>query len=168
MKAAIILHHLFVLCVLSMAFVLGMLFFVVHNKIIDFAPLERYNSARPSIVLDDQGNEWARFALDHRKPITFAEVPEHVVQAFVAAEDWRFFTHYGVSLRGIVRSVLVNMYHGRRVQGASTITQQLVKLLFLEQQKTFERKLKEQLYALLVEQQFTIISKHIKHADRLI
>ena len=63
--------------------------------------------------------------------------------------------------------MLVNLYNGRKVQGASTITQQLVRLLFFDAKKTFSRKLKEQLYALLVEQQFTkeqILEAYLNHA----
>ena len=76
-----------------------------------------------------------------------------MINAFLAAEDRNFFRHPGISLRGIIRSLLVNLYHGRKVQGASTITQQLVRLLFFDAAKTFYRKVKEQLYSILIERQ---------------
>jgi len=122
---------------------------------VDFGILERHTHGKPSIVLDSGGKEWFRFQLDRREPVSLADVPDHVINAFLAAEDWQFFRHPGVSLRGIMRSILANFWHGRRVQGASTITQQLVKLLFLDSQKTFTRKFREQIYSLLVERQFT-------------
>lgn len=133
----------------------GALFFVIHNHTIDFSILAQYNSARPSILYDDEGNEWGRFQLDRRDPVDGARLPQHVINAFIAAEDWHFFSHQGISWKGILRSIIVNIYYGRKAQGASTITQQLVKLLFFDSHKTFTRKIKEQLYAILVEQQLT-------------
>ncbi|BDC34932.1 penicillin-binding protein [Candidatus Dependentiae bacterium Noda2021] len=134
---------------------MGAALYVLHNQTIDFSCFAVQQDAKPTIVLDDEGNELARFALDKRDPVRFADLPQHVIHAFVAAEDWSFFSHAGISYKGIVRSVLVNIYHGKKVQGASTITQQLIKLLFLNSQKKWTRKIKEQLFALLVEQQFT-------------
>lgn len=134
---------------------LGVLYYVVHNQCIDFSPLEQCEQKKATIVLDDQGVEWTRFESDKRNPISFETIPRHVINAFLAAEDRTFFSHQGISLRGIARSLCVNIYHGRKAQGASTITQQLIKLLFFNQHKTFSRKLKEQCYALMVEQQFT-------------
>jgi len=148
-------YHFFICMVVTSAFVCGALFFVVHNHTIDFSILAQYDSGRPSILLDDEGNEWGRFQLDRRDPVDGARLPQHVINAFIAAEDWDFFSHNGISWKGIIRSIAVNIYHGRKAQGASTITQQLVKLLFFDSQKTFTRKIKEQLYAVLVEQQLT-------------
>jgi len=161
-----IIRSLFFLCLIGCSFVLGSLFFVAHNKGVDFSVLEHYNPGRPSIVLDDEGNEWARFELDRREPIAYKNFPKHLVDAFVAREDWSFFRHAGVSFKGIIRSLLVNLYHGRKMQGASTITQQLVRLLFFEAKKTFVRKIKELVVAILVEQQFTkeqIMQTYLNH-----
>ncbi|HLW72866.1 MAG TPA: transglycosylase domain-containing protein [Candidatus Babeliales bacterium] len=148
-------HHFFICIVVMSAFLCGALFFVINNHTIDFSILAQYNSARPSILFDDEGNEWGRFQLDRRDPVDGARLPQHVINAFIAAEDWDFFSHSGISWKGIIRSIVVNIYYGRKAQGASTITQQLVKLLFFDSQKTFTRKIKEQLYAVLVEQQLT-------------
>jgi len=159
-------RYLFYFGVVLLTFILGAIFFICSHHWIDFSILEHYNPGRPSIVLDDEGKEWARFQLDRREPIPLERMPAHLIQAFIAAEDWNFFKHRGISYKGIIRSTLVNLYHGRKVQGASTITQQLVKLLFFDSQKTFSRKLKEQLYALLVEQQFTkeqILEAYLNH-----
>ena len=145
---------------------MGALFFIANNKVVDFSALEHYNPGQPSILLDDEGNEWARFQLDRREPIAYKDMPPHLINAFIATEDWSFFKHPGIALKGIVRSILVNLYHGRRVQGASTITQQLVRLLFFDAKKTFSRKIKEQIVALLVERQFTkeqILETYLNH-----
>jgi penicillin-binding protein 1A len=140
--------------------------FVVHHQVIDLSALANYNAGKASILLDDEGNEWGRFELDRRAFIPLSQIPVHVQQAFIAAEDRTFFSHNGLSWRSIIRSVLVNVYHGRKVQGASTITQQLVRLLFFDSKKTFSRKIKEQFFALLVEHQFTkehILETYLNH-----
>jgi penicillin-binding protein 1A len=145
---------------------LGMFWYVLYNHTIDFSALEQYTCGTPSVVLDIHGVEWARFQLDRRDPITLQQMPPHLLNAFIAIEDWHFFKHSGLSWKGIARSVLYNLYYGRKVQGASTITQQLVRLLFFDTSKTFVRKIKEQLYALLVEQRFSkeqILQTYLNH-----
>ncbi|HJM69058.1 MAG TPA: transglycosylase domain-containing protein [Candidatus Babeliales bacterium] len=140
--------------------------FIWQNHIIDFSALEYYNPGKPSILLDDQGNEWARFELDRRDPLPFSDIPQHLIHAVIATEDRNFFSHHGISVRGIIRSMAVNLYKRRFVQGASTITQQLVRLLFFDARQTVSRKIKEQIVALLVEKQFTkeqILQTYLNH-----
>lgn len=152
--------------ILSLCAFTGAMVYVLNNSWADFSVLEHYNPGKPSILLDDEGHEWARFQLDRREPISLEQMPKHLINAFIAAEDWQFFSHHGLSFKGIFRSIAVNLYHGRMVQGASTITQQLVKLLFLNSNKTFSRKIKEQLYALVIERQFTkeqILQTYLNH-----
>jgi len=155
--------HVFIFGVIA---ILGGIFFIIHNHTVDFSVLEQYTSGRPSIVLDENGEEWARFQLDRCEQVSLSQLPSHLVQAFIAAEDWNFFLHNGISWKGIARSILVNIYYGRKAQGASTITQQLVRLLFFDAKKTFSRKIKEQIYALLVEMQFSkeqILEIYLNH-----
>ncbi|MCA9770291.1 PBP1A family penicillin-binding protein [Candidatus Dependentiae bacterium] len=159
-------YGIIIALILLFSIITGIALYVMHHKVIDFSVLAHYDPGRPSIVLDERGIEWARFQLDIRDPISMQKMPQHLINAFVAAEDWHFFKHHGISWKGILRSILVNVYHGKKVQGASTITQQLVKLLFLDLEKTFSRKIKEQLYALLVEQQFSkeqILQTYLNH-----
>jgi membrane carboxypeptidase/penicillin-binding protein len=124
-------------------------------QIVDLSKIIHIDTAKPSILLDDEGHEWAHFGLDRGKPVNYSAIPSSIINAFLATEDRQFFTHHGISLRGIVRSILVNIWHGKFVQGASTITQQLVKLLFLYNKKTWSRKIKEQWYALIIETMYT-------------
>ncbi len=148
------------------SFFLGLLFFLFRHPCVDFSVLARYDQGRPSILYDDRGKEWERFQLDKRDPISIKVMPDHLIHAFIAAEDWSFFSHNGLSWRGIVRSFFVNLAHGRIVQGASTITQQLVKMLFYDNRRTFKRKFKEQFLTLLVERQFTkehILETYLNH-----
>lgn len=165
-KFSSFLHIFFVTLFLGLSSFFGVIFFVAHHVIIDFSPLENYNPGHPTILLDDQGNEWARFALDKKEYVPLDKMPEKIIHAFVCAEDHTFFDHAGVSFKGIVRSLFANVYHRKKVQGASTITQQLVRLLFFNAKKTYIRKLKEQLYAILIERQYTkeqILEVYLNH-----
>jgi penicillin-binding protein 1A len=148
------------------AFAFGAFFFLTHIPWVDLSVLEHYKTGTPSVILDDEGKEWARFELDCRKPVPLSDMPDHLIKAFLAAEDHNFFSHSGISLRGITRSIIVNTLKRRKVQGASTITQQLVRLLFFDHKKTFSRKVKEQLLSLAVERQFTkelILETYLNH-----
>jgi len=161
-----VVKYTFLIHVIGGSFFLGLIFFIANNKVIDFSALENYDSGRPTILLDDEGNEWARFQLDKRESISIDKIPKLLINAFVAREDWNFFNHFGISWKGIIRSIIKNVYHGKKMQGASTITQQLVRLLFFYTKKTFRRKLKEQVFALLVECQFTkeqILETYLNH-----
>ncbi len=160
------LSYFFLTFILILCFFIGIYTSILNNhNLVDFSVLES-NSKKPSILLDDEGNEWARFELDRRENIKFDDLPKHLVQAFLASEDREFFNHSGISYKGILRSFFVNLYHGKIVQGASTITQQLVKLLFFDSQKTFKRKIKEQFFSLIVESQFSkqqILETYLNH-----
>lgn len=88
---------------------------------------------------------------EDRALIKLADAPELLVQGLLAVEDRAFYQHSGISLRGIVRAAFENFTSGRVRQGASTITQQLVKNFFLSSERTFRRKAKEIVMALLLE-----------------
>lgn len=146
---------LFVSGGLLLALLCGIGAYLATHNWVDLSALERTSGNRATILLDDKGHEWTRFQLDRREPIPLSAVPKNLIQAFLATEDHAFFDHYGISLRGIARSIFVNLIKGKKVQGASTITQQLVRLLFLNYERTFTRKTKEQLLSIIVEYQFT-------------
>ncbi|MGW8322231.1 MAG: transglycosylase domain-containing protein, partial [Thermodesulfobacteriota bacterium] len=88
---------------------------------------------------------------EERKLVSLSEVPEHTVDAVIAVEDHRFYEHCGLDFSSIARALLANFEAGRIVQGASTLTQQLVKNFYLTPKRTFSRKAKEALMALLLE-----------------
>ncbi|MFH1253961.1 MAG: PBP1A family penicillin-binding protein [bacterium] len=133
----------------------GICFFLLEREWVDLSMLELYSSTSASVILDDEGVEFARFECDRRTPIPFEKIPTILVQAFVAAEDHNFFTHPGISIKSIIRSFLINLYHHRIVQGASTITQQLARLMYLTYERTFYRKFQELFLALQLEQQLS-------------
>jgi len=92
---------------------------------------------------------------EDRLLVQLDEVPETLLQMLVAVEDSEFYNHYGVSPRGIARALVANVKQGSMSQGASTLTQQLVKNYFLTAEKTLSRKIKEAIMALLLEVHFT-------------
>ena len=94
------------------------------------------------------------YAQTSRKYIPLSELPPHVVNAFLAAEDAHFFNNIGIDLRGIFRATITNIKNkltgNHSLQGASTITQQLVKNMLLTSEKTFERKIKEIILSIII------------------
>jgi len=78
--------------------------------------------------------------------------PRHLVDAVLAVEDRRFYVHFGLDLRGIARAVVSNFRAGEIVQGGSTITQQLIKIAYLQHDRTFKRKIQEAVIAIWLEQ----------------
>jgi penicillin-binding protein 1B len=93
--------------------------------------------------------------LRDRRPVSRAELPEHVVRAVLAAEDATFFEHPGISASGMLRALVVNVKSGEVQQGGSTLTQQLVKNLYLTPERTVLRKIREGVLSLLVERRFS-------------
>lgn len=132
-------------------FLLGFIIFLFRYPFIDFSSLENIDTGKPSIVYDNNGKELFKFALEKKEYISLDKIPKYLIDAFIAAEDHDFFSHSGISIRGIIRSFLINLYHKRVVQGASTITQQLIKILFLSYERNFLRKIKEAFLAFQIE-----------------
>ena len=91
---------------------------------------------------------------DERRPVSLDTLPKPVTQAVLAAEDESFYLHPGISPTGIVRALWVNL-HGGQQQGGSTITQQLVKNVYLNRQRTIKRKLKEAILAVALEARYS-------------
>lgn len=91
----------------------------------------------------------------HRQYLAYNEIPQNFVQALVASEDDQFFTHYGVDIPGIIRAMIANYQAGRIVQGGSTISQQTAKNLFKRDERSYQAKLKELLYALRLEHRYS-------------
>ena len=120
-------------------------------------PLLHYRPPLASVVTDRHGRMVGQFFVQRRRLVRLDDVPEHVIQAFVASEDGRFFQHAGLDIPAILRAAWTNLRGGRIEQGASTITQQMVKNVLLTPERTWSRKLREMLLALEVERR---LSKH--------
>jgi penicillin-binding protein 1B len=91
---------------------------------------------------------------ERRRLVSIKQVPEHLKQAVMAAEDGRFYSHHGIDPRGLMRALITNLKHAKIRQGGSTITQQLAKNYFLTPAKTITRKSKEIILSLVIEFQY--------------
>ncbi|MBP7016504.1 MAG: PBP1A family penicillin-binding protein [Deltaproteobacteria bacterium] len=124
----------------------------------DLPGIDALKDYRPSIssrVYDDKNELIDEFFLEDRKLIKIKEVPRVVVQAFVAAEDSRFFAHKGFDLQSIFRAVFKNIEAGHIIQGGSTITQQVAKMMYLSPEKKYTRKFKEAILAYKIDRYLT-------------
>lgn len=106
-------------------------------------------------VFAEDGSVLARYGQITGEYIPYHKLPIHLVNAVLATEDRRFFSHFGVDPRGILRAAVVNVQSGRFVQGGSTITQQLAKNVFLTPERTLSRKIQELMMAFWLEQTFS-------------
>lgn len=94
-------------------------------------------------------------SVENRVPVTLSKVPKNLQNAFIAAEDARFYQHMGIDPRGILRAVWSNISDRGLSEGGSTITQQLAKNAYLSQERTMQRKIQEAFLALQIERQYT-------------
>lgn len=101
--------------------------------------------------LDRYGNFIGHRGIIHENSVPVDELPDHLVKAVLATEDRRFFEHYGIDFLGLARAMTENARAGSVVQGGSTLTQQLAKNLFLTNERSLERKIKEAFLALWLE-----------------
>lgn len=116
-----------------------------------------YNPPLTTQIYDRKGRLIANlFDKEHRHYARIDDIPSRMIEALAAIEDTLFFEHNGINLDAIIRAMSKNIREGRIVEGASTLTQQLVKNVLLTREKTFDRKIKEALLALRLE---TILSK---------
>jgi penicillin-binding protein 1A len=105
--------------------------------------------------LDRFGNEVGSRGIRHNDAIPLEEYPDHLIKAALATEDRRFYDHFGIDPSGLARALTANARAGGVVQGGSTITQQLAKNLFLNNERTIERKVKEAFLAIWLETRLT-------------
>ncbi|MDQ0417821.1 1A family penicillin-binding protein [Croceifilum oryzae] len=118
-------------------------------------PLPPPDISATTFLYDDQGNVLDQMdAGEHREKISLEQIPKYLVDATLTAEDRDFFEHHGFSFRGITRALLVNLKQFRVVQGASTITQQLARNLYLSHDRTWSRKAKEAMLTTQLELHF--------------
>lgn len=125
----------------------------------DYRQVAALADFQPSVVTrvyaDDGRTIIGEFALERRVPLAYEEIPLRMRQAIMAIEDVRFEYHWGVDPIGLARAAWKNLLAGRTVEGGSTLTQQLTKILFLSPERTLERKIREAILALQIERQYT-------------
>lgn len=143
--------------------IIAILFFLVCIPVKAFAfwgipDIENLNNLKlvsATQVYDVNGKLISKLFEENRVIVTLSNVSPFVSQAIIANEDSRFYNHFGIDPIGILRAAYVNITQGEIVEGGSTITQQLAKNLFLTQEQTFTRKIKEVILAIVIEQKFS-------------
>jgi penicillin-binding protein 1A len=123
----------------------------------DLPKITSLTDYRPSIittVYSDDGQKIAEFFKERRIVVPLAEMPQMLLNAFIAAEDARFYKHKGIDVYSIVRAFFKNIEAGTIVQGGSTITQQVTKSFFLTPERSYTRKLKEAILAYRIDKTF--------------
>lgn len=117
--------------------------------------LENFQPSSVTRVLSADKTLLAELYVEKREPVSIRQIPDHLITALITTEDRRFYSHSGVDIKGLLRAVLKNLQKGRYAEGASTLTQQLAKTLFLTPRKTLIRKLREAILALQLEKRYT-------------
>ena len=141
-------------------FVLGLIFFAglswyLLPQLPDIGKLRDIKLQVPLRIYSQDDSLIAEFGEKRRRPISIEEVPTPIIQAFLAAEDDRFYQHPGVDWQGIMRAVVHLIKTGDKSQGGSTITMQVARNFFLSREKTYLRKLNEIFLALKIERELS-------------
>ncbi len=130
--------------------------FLVLTK--DLPPIVALEDYRPSAITRVYSSDQALIAelyAEKRDPVPLSRIPEDLISALITTEDRDFYRHRGIAVKGILRAMVQNLRKGRFAQGASTLTQQLAKTLFLTPRKTLLRKLREAILTLQLERRYT-------------
>ena len=131
----------------------GLLFYYA-NDLPTLRALSDYNPKQITKLYGHDGTLLAEYARQKRIYVSIDDVPQELIEAYLAAEDAAFYNHPGFDVKGIVRAALTNIFSGHK-QGASTITQQVAKTFLLTNVRTYERKIKEVILARRIERSFT-------------
>lgn len=137
---------------------LGIGFGLFHYYSYELPPLsllQRYEMKVGSEVYDIHNNLIHRFSFENRQLTNINELPPYLIDGLIAVEDKNFYDHWGMDLVGFFRALLVNLKRGSLSQGASTITQQLARNMFLSLDKQIPRKIKELLLAIRIERHYS-------------
>ena len=139
----------------------GVAMLYVSRMEAELPKLESLKDYRPEVITRfhaGDGSLLAEYATERRLFVSIDEMPEHVLHAFISAEDKNFYEHHGIDYQGVMRAMLSNVWNvisGKRLEGGSTITQQVAKNFLLTSERSIERKVKEALLATRIEKAFT-------------
>ena len=124
------------------------------NNLPDYRFLKNYKPPVSSKVYSGEGELVSDFSSEKRIFVPYEAIPKKIIHSFLSAEDKNFFTHPGVDAKGVLRAIINNIYnliYSKRLEGASTITQQVAKNFLLTNEVSFKRKLKEAILAFRIE-----------------
>lgn len=131
------------------------LFLALTHDLPQIQSLEGFSPSATTRLWSSDNELLAELFSEKRSPIGFAEIPSALINALIATEDRNFYRHSGVDLKGILRAIVKDILAGEFLEGASTLTQQLAKTLFLTPRKTVFRKAKEALLSIQIERRYT-------------
>ncbi|MFH2090995.1 MAG: PBP1A family penicillin-binding protein [Pseudomonadota bacterium] len=132
----------------------GAFFSLVHD-LPQINSLKQFKPSAVTSVYSSDNHLLAQFYIQKRFPKPLEKIPQHLIDALLVIEDRTFFSHSGIHFKAIARAVIHDIREGRFKQGASTLTQQLAKTLFLTTEKSFTRKIKEAILTLQIERRYT-------------
>ena len=144
--------------ILSGLFLIFSAFWYFSAGLPDYKKLTNYEPSVLSRVYTENGELIAEFSLEKRLFIPFEAMPKKVIDSFLSAEDKNFFEHPGVDAKGVTRAIIKNFKNilsDKRLEGASTITQQVAKNFLLTNEISLKRKIKEAILAFRIEKAFT-------------
>jgi penicillin-binding protein 1A len=144
----------------------GYIYYHFLQDLPDFTAIKDFRPPVVTQIFARDGRLIGEFYSERRIEVPYSRLPRHLILAFVAAEDARFFEHPGVDITGIVRAFIRNLEAGEVVQGGSTITQQVVKRILLTSEKSFARKIREAVLAYRIENYLTkeeILGLYLNH-----
>jgi len=147
-----------IVVILSIFFVAFSALWYFSSGLPDYKKLESYEPPVSSRVYAGNGTLIAEYAIEKRLFIPYDSIPRQVINSFISAEDKNFFNHPGIDPKGIVRAVLnnfKNIVNNKRLEGASTITQQVAKNFLLTNEVSIKRKIKEAILAFRIEKAYT-------------
>ncbi len=152
-----LLSFLFFCALVAISGVLFVIFYY-EKDLPDYLQLSDYQPPVTTRLYAGNGNLLAEYAVEKRIFVPVTRMPSNVLAAFISAEDKHFYSHGGLDYSGIIRAIIVNVKNrgkGKRMVGASTITQQVAKNFLLTNEVSFDRKIKEALIAFRMEKAFT-------------
>ena len=152
--AKLIFSTLLTLCILGLV-AGGMLYFHLKSELPSVETLKTVELQQPMQIYTADGKLIGEVGEQRRIPVKLADVPQRLIDAFLATEDSRFYDHHGLDPIGIARALFVAVNNGGASQGASTITQQLARNFFLTPEKTIIRKAREAVLAVEIENTLT-------------
>ncbi len=144
-----------IVCLMAAIVGLGGLYLYFAANLPKIASLSDYRPPVISTVYSQGNKKIAEFYKQRRIIIELSEMPDNLINAFIAAEDARFYEHEGIDFHSIFRAFFKNLEAGRIVQGGSTITQQVTKSFFLTPERSYTRKIKEAILAYRIDKRFT-------------
>ncbi len=131
------------------------LYFYYSRDLPQISTLKEYKPPVVTTFYSDDGSKIAEFYHEQRVVIPLSKIPDHLINAFVATEDARFYEHDGIDFYSILRAFFKNLEAGSIVQGGSTITQQVAKSFFLTPRRSYSRKIREAILAYRIDKRFT-------------